>query len=177
MKYLIFSTLAFVFGCCGNKQNINHQQKNSDKTIVLNNIDCPTDGTCSLEILKNTSLVLKTDPIGAFYYETQPSNNTDVIIYKYTKTVDKTLQDAGHEEDILVEIPSTLREISLENNELQQAKVLYGRHCFCKGQAGYFKVENGKLSISKNASNYILNVDAIVTKVPQKIKSFSATLN
>jgi hypothetical protein len=54
--------------------------------------------------------------------------------------------------------------------------MLFGRFCFCKGQTGYYKVEQGTLNLiyKKNVVDFTL--DFTVTKVPQIIKSIKATV-
>ena len=65
---------------------------------------CPSDGVCTTEILKNKSLVIKTDEFGSTYTQTIDSETTSVIVYQYNRIVKGDLQDAGYREEIIFEI-------------------------------------------------------------------------
>jgi hypothetical protein len=50
--------------------------------------------------------------------------------------------------------------------------MLFGRFCYCKGQAGNFKVKNGNLKITKDK----IDLDFEIKEVPQIIKNISIRL-
>lgn len=137
--------------------------------------NCPPDGTCKIEVLKNKSLVVKKDDIGAIYYQLIDDVTKNVIHYEYNQTSDENLEDGGLREEILFEVDQNSSELQLSSMALQQTKMLYGRHCYCKGGAGYFKVENGTLTISKtNKNKHSLLLDFKVSEVPQTISTIKA---
>jgi len=147
-------------------------QKNVSTAMPTLTSECPQDGTCQIEILKNKQLILHYDDLGGMYYDIKDQEGTTVIHYQYNKTTQANLQDGHYREDIIFEIKNSDKLLDLTDSELQQTKLIFGRHCFCKGQTGYFKIENGNLQLSaKNEINFDLNFTC--DKVPQIIKSVS----
>ena len=37
-----------------------------------------------------------------------------------------------------------------KDTELEQVKLVYGKHCYCKGEAGYYKIAQGILKIDQS---------------------------
>ena len=54
--------------------------------------------------------------------------------------------------------------------------MLFGRHCFCKGQAGYFKVNEGNLNFENKKGTINVDLKFRVTKVPQLYTVVKATI-
>jgi hypothetical protein len=169
--FLISSTILFSF--CGTKKNIMSQEKNIE--ITTESI-CPIDGACNTEILKNKSLVVKTDEFGSIYTETIDNETTSVIIYQYNRTINGDLQDAGYREELIFEIKNYNTELTLSNEMLQQTKMLFGRFCYCRGQTGYYKVEEGILKLKKSSDDITFNLDFTINKVPQIIKNIKCSI-
>ena len=137
---------------------------------------CPENGNCSIQIFKNKSLNVKADEFGSIYYQMLDNPNTSIIQYEYKRTVEKGLQDGQHREEILFEINNADKVISLTDSKLQDTKMLFGRHCFCKGQAGYFKVEQGTLNLRNENEIITIALDFQITKVPQLYSKVYATI-
>jgi len=176
MKKIFIIPTAILFSfCCTNKESMNKEKEN--KLELKTESPCPSDGVCTTEILKNKSLLVKTDEFGSTYTQTIDNETTSVIIYQYSRTVKGDLQDAGYREEIIFEINNSDKEISLVNENLQQTKMLFGRFCFCRGQTGYYKVEEGKLDLKKSNDIITLNLDFTITKVPQIIKTINTSIN
>ena len=97
--FLISSTILLSF--CGTKKNIISQEKNIE---ITKESLCPIDGSCNTVILKNKSLVIKTDEFGSIFTETIDNETTSVIIYQYNRTINGDLQDAGYREELIFEI-------------------------------------------------------------------------
>ena len=51
----------------------------------IQDLYCPEEGICSVELLNNKSIVLKKDDIGQFYYQILDNAETSVIKYTYQK--------------------------------------------------------------------------------------------
>jgi hypothetical protein len=134
--------------------------------------ECPQDGTCTIEILENKSIDVKQDEFGSIYYTIEENLNKKVIKYIYKRTVKEDLQDAGYREEIVFEIDVNLKNKTFLNDEIQETKMLFGRFCFCRGQTGNYKVNNGRLVINDNS----ISLDFKTTKVPQVIKNISISL-
>ena len=137
---------------------------------------CPSDGKCTTILIENKSLNIKMDETGASYYELTDNSKTSVIKFEYNKTVDTTLQDNSYREEVLFEIPNQFYKINLENNELESVKMLFGKHCFCRGQAGIYAVKKGKLNIIKEGINTSINLEIEISNIDHKIKKFSETI-
>jgi hypothetical protein len=169
MKKLLLLPLALGLSfCTSQKSAIANNQKVSE-------VSCPDDGKCTLEILRNKSIAIKTDDLGSLYYQTIDSPQTSVIVYQYNLNVAKDLQDGNYREEIIFEIKNTDKKIVLSGVALQQTKMLFGRFCFCRGQTGYYKIEEGTLSLNQKDNVVNFNLDFTITKVPQIIKSIQTS--
>ncbi len=145
--------------CSCKKTSISNFEKATLKS------DCPKDGTCSVEIIKNKSISIKKDEFGSIYYLLEDNLNTTVVKYSYSRTVKGDLQDAGYREEIVFEIDENNK--TLKNRELTKTNMLFGRFCFCRGQTGNYIVDNGELEIKDNT----INLNFTVSQVPQIIKN------
>lgn len=170
MKKILLIPTAFLLSFCCTKKDTSITEVASAKFLKIES-PCPTDGTCTTEVLKNKSLVVKTDEFGSMYTQTIDSKNTSVIVYQYNRTVKGDIQDANYREEVVFEIKNTDTNLDLENGNLQQTKMLFGRFCFCRGQTGYYNIENGNLKLNKSGDEISFNLDFTITKVPQIIKS------
>ena len=137
---------------------------------------CPENGVCTIQIQKGKSMVVKTDEFGSIYYTLEEDATKSVIVYEYKRNVEKGLQDGQHREEIVFEINNSDTKISLNDIGLQNTKMLFGRHCFCRGQAGYFKVTEGNLNLENNKGTITVDLDFKVTKVPQLYTTVKATI-
>jgi hypothetical protein len=173
MKKILFIFLLLPFTYCGAKKS----SFSSKKELIANlQSDCPEDGTCTLEVLRNKSLEVKTDEFGSNYYELIDSETTSVIYYKYNRQAKGNLQDGNYTEEVLFEISNAFDQYSYANEELQKVKMLFGRLCYCKGQAGYFKVNEGTLSLKKMDEKIELNLNFKINQVPQIITKVNAVI-
>ena len=152
--------------------NCSTSKKKSDMLIDLSD-NCPKNDKCTIVLHKNKSLNIKIDETGAKYFQLLDNEITSVIEYTYQKKVDETLQDANYTEDVIFEIPNDAKNINLVDKELQSTKMIFGRHCYCKGQAGYFNVMTGKLKLTKDSNQIYINLEFEVNEVPQEITSIS----
>ncbi len=168
---LVFLVLPFTF--CGSKKSAV-----SDKKEIIFDLksDCPLDGVCTLEVLKNKSLLVKSDEFGANYYELIDSETASVVYYKYLRQAKGNLQDGNYTEEVLFEISNSFNSFTYANEELQNVKMLFGRLCYCKGQAGYFKVNEGTLSLKKDNDKMELNLSFKIHQVPQIINTVNAIM-
>jgi len=148
-KTVVFGLIAFILSC--------KAQLPSKEELTLTSA-CPKDGTCQIELHKNKSLVVVYDNFGGMYYELKETDGKSVIHFQYNKTTEANLQDGHYREDLLLEINNNIKALNLQNAELQQTKLIFGRHCFCKGQTGYFKVVDGELNANRTDLEEILKV-------------------
>ena len=166
---LLLSFLSISCNCTKNQVKDNVVEKTTSNT-------CPSDGKCTTILVENKSLNIKMDETGATYYELTNNSKTSVIKFEYNKTVDTTLQDNSYREEILFEIPNQFNKINLENNQLESVKMIFGKHCFCRGQAGIYLIKKGKLNILKEniSTNFILEFE--IPNIDHKIKMISESI-
>jgi hypothetical protein len=180
MKQLLIIPIAILTSCCCTNKNTASKEKednlNAIEAVSTINSDCPTDGKCTVEILKNKSMNVLTDDIGAVYYRAEDNANTSIIIYKYDRNVPKGLQDAEYREEIIFEINNSEAKINKNDFTLSSTKMLYGRFCFCRGQTGFYKVDKGNLELENKNNQIHFKLDFTVISVPQTIKSIEATI-
>ena len=100
---------------------------------------CPTDGTCSFIVAKDSSLVYKESGAGKLYYETTYQEGKSILLYTYNKKTNPQLQDDSYREEVVIETDSDIGTLSKESN----VKILFGVFCYCKDLAGYREVKNG----------------------------------
>lgn len=147
----------------------------SNMTTIINS-ECPSDGKCTIQLLKNKSMDKKIDGIGKLFYQLVDSDNKSVIIYEYNRNTEEGLQDGQHKEEIVFEIDNGVFDLKLKDAQLENVKMLFGRHCFCRGQAGFFAVSKGTLNLSQNESHVTFGLDFKVDEVPQLYTKVNATV-
>jgi hypothetical protein len=176
-KYARMSKKAGVFiillilASCGSK-------KSSTALSASLTSACPIDGNCKVEVFDKKSMVVKTTETGGLHYELEESTSRKVVKYTYNRKVKGDIQDASYREEIVFEINSNLEESAFVDESLQDAQLLFGRFCYCKGQTGYYKIDNGSLRISKNKEMKTtqINLAFKTNKVPQIIEAIAIAL-
>ena len=162
--------LIFILISCHSAKKTNHLV--NDKSMI-NNVQCPENGTCSLTVSKLKSINVKSDEFGNSYTEIIDSNNT-LLIFEYKRDPIENVVDDNYQELVYIELQNPIENLRLENDQLQNAKVTFVRLCFCKGQTGAYKVTNGQLDITKRkTSNYQLELSFEVDEVPHIINTIS----
>ncbi|MBN8566421.1 MAG: hypothetical protein J0M25_06775 [Flavobacteriales bacterium] len=147
-------------------------QKHNDIIDIPIQKECPLDGLCTLSVFNNKQLILLKDGLGGLYYDIKENKGTTVIHYQYNKTTQANLQDGHYREDVLFEIKNTTTSLNITDSELQQIKLIFGRHCFCKGQTGYFPIIKGSLQLYQQTS-FAFDLEFETDKVPQLIHRVS----
>lgn len=170
MKKLLFIPLALGLSFC------NCTKSTMAKTNLVIESECPENGTCTIQILKNKQLVVKADEFGSIYHQLTDHIGTSVIHYEYNRLVEEGLQDGHHREEILFEINNEVTALHLTDNELQNTKMLFGRHCYCKGQTGFFKVQKGQLHLENEKESIKVDLDFQISQVPQVFNTVKAQI-
>ncbi|MCA0933493.1 hypothetical protein LCM02_13600 [Lutimonas saemankumensis] len=140
--------------------------ENGGKITAAPEINCPDDGDCKFEIIKNSSLEFKYDDTGKLYPAIEPGENF-VIKYHYERKPEPDLMDSGYSEYVYLEFNPENEQLILKDKELQKVKMIFGRICFCKGSMGYFPVHEGSLFLFHREKNLQLRTTFKVKKVPQ----------
>ena len=169
MKYLLlFFTITL--GTCKSTDTSNMISSIADKEIKTT--DCREDGTCEVEVLKNKNYTIETDSMGNIYPKIVDGENI-VVKYTYMRGNPNNYADGSQSETIHFIISNNMKN-HLENCELQNVKMLFGKNCFCKGIQGFYKVDKGSFTIE--SSN--INIDITIPKLgeQQYVKKVNFTL-
>lgn len=169
---ILFIAVCFLSAC--------HTLKKTEKTTVApiaEQTTCPKQDVCQLEVIKNKTLHVLEDGIGMNYPKLVESASHDIIKYTYHKKTANGLVDGNYTETVFVVIPKTVNSLKLEGKELQQAKVLFGRWCYCKGNTGYFKITNGILLFEREKGKATLELVFKNHEVPQIINKVKGTFS
>ena len=54
--------------------------------------------------------------------------------------------------------------------------MLYGKHCFCKGEAGYYPLTDGNLVVNRNSETITFNLQFNVGKTSQVVSHIVETV-
>ena len=121
-----------------------------NEALLVNTLNCPENGDCTIELLPNSSLEFKKDEFGNLYPVISEGNKT-IFKYIYTKKPIPNTQDSNYSEIVFAELDSVITEKTFTNETLQDAKLHFGRLCFCKGESGYFPIKKGEFKITKSS--------------------------
>ena len=166
MKYL-FLLFLLVFSCAS-KQNAT-----AIDSIQTNASPCPEDGDCIFEVLSNQSFSIEKDGIGALYPKIV-AGNTIILKFEYKRNDIPNTANGQYRELVYLELNRDHLEIDLKEDELNNVKALFARLCFCRGQTGYYIINQGQLSIKKLSENqYHLNMRFQIDEVPQVISEIN----
>ena len=171
MRYLYILFICFIISSCNAKQKVLTVNEIGKTTIY-----CPEDGICKFEVLNEKSLKILKDEFGNLYPEVFDGDKI-ILKFQYKRKETPNTMDSSYSELIYVELNLNNLIVELENSQLQEVKLLFARLCFCRGQTGYYKVKNGKLSISKENDKYRFNLEFKVNEVPQVITSINELFN
>jgi sucrose-6-phosphate hydrolase SacC (GH32 family) len=164
---LILSLTALLtFGCANYKKAGEETMKEKETASI-----CPEDGTCTSKIFKNQQLYIQVDETGALYYRLIENKNTSVISFEYKKHTDSTLVDNHYSETLLFEIDNNTKELNLKDKNLQNVKMLFDKRCFCRGQAGVYKIEKGHLVFTKEKEVSTIQLSFEIQNIDQKLKT------
>ncbi len=171
---ILIPIIFLLFITCKSQQTYSDKLLSEKKVINLFE-NCPNDGNCSIEIFPDSELEVKQDEFGNSYPVIN-SGNKLVIQYLYKKTPIENTADSNYSETIYFEIDNDKINLDLQNEKLQEVKLLYGRLCYCKGTTGYFKVNKGNLQVKMNRENLTINLQFEVKKIPQIINTINESI-
>lgn len=174
----LISLFVFANGCNSPQATVNSSEKSPQQeapaTISTPKENTKTDGT-TMKVHKNSTLVYKDDTTGGIYPVIE-AGDFIVVEYTYTEKGPEGTVDGDYSETIQFEIPSNIEKYSLSGKEMQNAKVLFGKQCYCKGEAGFYKVTNGKLSVIGAGNDLIIDLQFKVPETSQKVSSLQRTI-
>jgi len=176
MKLLVFISVFLLISSCKTNYTIDQSSKET-KVEFTENINgyTPTKENYSVTVSKNSSLSIKKDTTGKDYPVIEKGENI-VVEFRYLEKGPEGTADGDYSETIHFEVPSTYEKISLKDADLQIVDLLYGKHCFCKGEAGYYKVANGKLLVIITENELSFDVSFTINETSQKVKRVIKTI-
>ncbi len=173
MRPYFYCVFVFVLlSCAATKE----QDKDQKASIPPPHINCPEDGDCSFEIMKNSILKLNYSDTGQLYPEVVEGDKI-VVKFHYKKESVKDVMDSGYSEYVYLEFDPNESQIILKDKELQKVKMVFGRICYCKGAMGYFPVVNGNLFLFNRDGNLQLRTSFKVNKIPQIVQHIDENIN
>ncbi len=173
MKNILLLIIVF-FGSCKPIQTINFAL---NETVYTKTINCPENAECSIELIPNKLLEFKKDEFGNSYPIITEGEKT-ILKYTYKKNLVPNTQDSNYTEIVYAELNKTITEISLTSKELQTIKLYFGRLCYCKGETGYYPINNGNFKIEKSGKNTVkIDIEFSIKEVPQIISKISETIS
>lgn len=147
-------------------------KSSSMEHVETKNSECPDGGTCTVEIHNNKKLVVKEDGIGARYTQMEPGNNL-VVEYTYSKEGPKGTVDGNYSETIQFEIPMATDNLSKTDTSLKDVNLVYTKQCFCRGEAGAYTIDQGKLLLEKTNNALTFDLQFKVGKTSQVVSHIS----
>lgn len=148
-----------------------------NEAILVNTLNCPENGDCTIELLPNTSLEFKKDEFGILYPVISEGNKT-IFKFIYNRKPIPNTQDSHYTEIVFAELDSIISQKKFTNETLKNAKLHFGRLCYCKGETGYYPIKNGKFIISKSTKNsFKIDFNFKIDEVPQVISAINETVS
>jgi hypothetical protein len=126
----LFVLLLTLFGCATKRVAASITGKYTIES------QCPPDGTCAFEVLKDKSLVISIDETNRTYYAVKDTPGKSVVSYKYSKTQNPEYKDDFYSEEIVFETDDRFSNLTGEGEHYIFFKV----QCFCRGKAGTYRL-------------------------------------
>lgn len=136
MKYLSLLTLIVLVAC---------KSAQTDLPILQN---CPDNGECEVQVLKETKLLFEEDDLEISKLSFEEDLDFQVIHIQY-----RDLNREDYSEEIYLQIPSRFKEIQSKNHSLQNQKLVVNKVCNCEG-SGFTRIMQGELELI-NHKDYI----------------------
>lgn len=164
MKKIIYlAIIALTASCSTSKGQVS---TNWLGKMVTMKSDCSENGTCTAtrQFDKGLNFVESNEIIPTIVDNPQ----TVLIQFEFNRNkAEDNYADDFYKEEIFIQIPAESFKKSYKDSELNQVKLVYGKHCYCKGEAGYFKITEGSLTIDHSEKH---------TKVKLSFKAPSSSL-
>ena len=152
MFFIVIVLSVLVSSCSSVKKEVAF--KNDITNIEVNNDNCPNNGNCAI-VIKKGSYTIETDTTGAMY-PLFTEGDGELVEFTYEIPAKEGIADGNYKETVMFMIPKGLKGIMvLEDTSLSKLKLLLNKQCFCRGQAGYHFITQGRLAIKRNAKNEI----------------------
>ncbi|WP_103864460.1 hypothetical protein [Aquimarina sp. I32.4] len=169
MKTHLYIYILILISGCKSSDLINTFTDTKDTSQYLSNkAYCPKEGDCTISIHKNTIIHIKNDTAGK-YYPVLEKGDYSVIEFTFLIKGPEGTADGDYSETIHFEIDKTTKRLTLKNKELEQVKLLFGKHCFCRGEAGYYKIKEGNLLLLQTNDKITIDLSFKIPEVTHKL--------
>ena len=128
------------------------------EVIILKKSNENKESKVFATIFNNSTLIIKEDNIGHLYPIVESGNNI-VVEYKYQEDGQDGTVDGDYSETLHFEISKNTKELYLKDDQLTGVKLLFGKHCFCRGEAGYYFINKGKFKVVKSDKEIYFDID------------------
>jgi hypothetical protein len=115
-------------------------------TTVQQLNSCATDFSCKEKLSKNSAVVYTVAEYGNSTATITENEESMVVEITRDRIVDKNIQDASYREHFLIEMANPEKTIGVS----AVRKFIFGKFCFCKGEAGYFEVKDFEVIYDSN---------------------------
>ena len=171
MKSILLMSVFLIFISCGNKINLALKK---EVNILKENTE-NHKSEVFVTVSDNSSLIIKEDATGHLY-PVIVSGDRIVIEYKYEEKGEEGTIDGDYSETLHFEISKNTKELCLKDDQLTKVKLLFGKHCFCKGEAGYYYINKGKLKVLKLNKEIYFDINFNLEESSSKLKRVSKYL-
>ncbi|WP_415373707.1 hypothetical protein [Patiriisocius sp. Uisw_017] len=162
--FLYLASLMLVANSCGNtKSTLNTVEDTISNTPI-------STEKIIVETKKNTIYSLVEDTAGSLYPAFETGNAT-TLIFNYTEKGAAGTADGDYTETVHLMIPNDSNYLKLKDQNLQQLKMVFGKFCFCRGEAGYYKVTNGSVSIKNEKGLMTIKASFEIPETSNKIST------
>ncbi len=107
---------------------------------------CATDFSCTEKLSKDSAIEYKIAEYGNSMATIVSSEESLVVEITRDRIVDKNIQDSSYREHFLIEMANPNKTIGVS----AVRKFIFGKFCFCKGEAGYFEVKDFEVIYDSN---------------------------
>lgn len=153
-----------VANSCGNTKSSSNTVKDT-----ISNTPISTEKII-VETKMNTIYSLVEDTTGSLYPAFETGNAT-TLIFNYTEKGASGTADGDYTETVHLMIPNDSNSLKLKDQNLQQLKMVFGKFCFCRGEAGYYKVTNGSVSIKNEKGLITIKASFEIPETSNKIST------
>lgn len=176
--FLISLALIMANSCKTTSEKETDQETNTTETTMNRTETCPEGGECTVVLKENAALTIADDEATGGFYPVIEAGATSVVTYTYAKKGPAGTADGNYSETIQFELPEVTDAMTLTGSNLQNVQLLFGKQCYCKGEAGYYKVTNGTLTLEKTAKGMMMQLDFKVPEVTeQRVTSISRMIS
>ena len=173
--YTLLSCLILLGGCKTSTIPNNSSIVVGTSKIEKNKEYCPKDGECNITLHQNASILLKQDTPNT-YYPTIEKGEKIVVVFEFLIKGPEGTADGDYSETIHFEIDKDVETLNINGEKLKQANLIFGKHCFCRGEAGYYKIKEGNLSIHRLKDNISMDLSFKINEISHKINRINKVI-